>query len=396
MTFKKSYVPGILGSVLTLTVIMAAPVKAETKEETILNKTDWSTMAAANVEGYVNIRSEANADSEIVGVLMPGYAVTVTEKGDEWSKISSNGVEGYIKNEYLVFGEEAKAHYRNMCGITGVVQADSLRVREAASTDSAQVGTLTQNGEVSVFGEEADWYQIQYSGSSAYVHGDYVTLSEELKGAVSMEEYQASQACAASSAAAASTAGSASVISADSNDVAMLAALIECEAGGESYTGMVAVGAVVVNRVNSGSFPNSVSGVIYQGGQYKNSHDEGSDKILMNYIAPQIALFYVKQKFNLSLSTGLGYQLYKDKSLVYDKPRNVSMNKLAYNLSAGGEYLFSQHIGISAKVNWIVTSSDSYSVKYHGQKWQVESPELNGGGGCFSQLSLLFGMNFHF
>ena len=49
MTFKKSYVPGILGSVLTLTVIMAAPVKAETKEETILNKTDWSTMAAANV-----------------------------------------------------------------------------------------------------------------------------------------------------------------------------------------------------------------------------------------------------------------------------------------------------------------------------------------------------------
>lgn len=256
MTFKKSYVPGILGSVLTLTVIMAAPVKAETKEETILNKTDWSTMAAANVEGYANIRSEANADSEIVGVLMPGYAVTVTEKGDEWSKISSNGVEGYIKNEYLVFGEEAKAHYRNMCGIIGVVQADSLRVREAASTDSAQVGTLTQNGEVSVFGEEADWYQIQYSGSSAYVHGDYVTLSEELKGAVSMEEYQASQACAASSAAAASTAGSASVISADSNDVAMLAALIECEAGGESYTGMVAVGAVVVNRVNSGSFPN--------------------------------------------------------------------------------------------------------------------------------------------
>ncbi|RHS46724.1 cell wall hydrolase [Blautia sp. AM47-4] len=199
---------------------------------------------------------------------MPGYAVTVTEKGDEWSKISSNGVEGYIKNEYLVFGEEAKAHYRNMCGITGVVQADSLRVREAASTDSAQVGTLTQNGEVSIFGEEADWYQIQYSGSSAYVHGDYVTLSEELKGAVSMEEYQASQACAASSAAAASTAGSASVISADSNDVAMLAALIECEAGGESYTGMVAVGAVVVNRVNSGSFPNSVSGVIYQGGQF--------------------------------------------------------------------------------------------------------------------------------
>ena len=93
---------------------------------------------------------------------------------------------------------------------------------------------------------------------------------------------------------------------------------------------------------------------------------------------------------------GVGYQHYKDKSFVYGKPRDVSMNKLAYNLSAGGEYRLSPLVGISAKLNWIVTSSESYSVRYHGQKWQVESPELSGGGGCFSQLSLLFGMNLHF
>lgn len=137
-------------------------------------------------------------------------------------------------------------------------------------------------------------------------------------------------------------------------------------------------------------------GLIYQGSRYKNTHEGGSDKILMHYVAPQIALFMVKQKYNLSLSTGLGYQHYKDKSFVYGNPRDVSMNKLAYNLSAGGEYLFSRHVGVSAKLNWIVTSSESYSVRYHGQKWQVESPELSEGGGCFSQLSLLVGMNFHF
>ena len=137
-------------------------------------------------------------------------------------------------------------------------------------------------------------------------------------------------------------------------------------------------------------------GLIYQGGRYKNTHDESSDKILMHYFAPQFALFMVKPKYNLSLSTGVGYQHYKDKSFVYGKPRNVSMNKLAYNLSAGGEYRLSTLVGISAKLNWIVTSSESYSVRYHGQKWQVESPELSGGGGCFSQLSLLFGMNLHF
>ena len=56
-------------------------------------------------------------------------------------------------------------------------------------------------------------------------------------------------------------------------------------------------------------------GLIYQGGRYKNTHDESSDKILMHYFAPQLALFMVKQKYNLSLSTGVGYQHYKIKVL---------------------------------------------------------------------------------
>ncbi len=49
-----------------------------------------------------------------------------------------------------------------------------------------------------------------------------------------------------------------------SSDVYLLAKLIHAEARGESYTGQVAVGAVVLNRVKSSSFPNSISGVIYQ------------------------------------------------------------------------------------------------------------------------------------
>ena len=49
---------------------------------------------------------------------------------------------------------------------------------------------------------------------------------------------------------------------------AMLAAIVECEAGGESYEGQLAVASVVVNRVKSSSFPNTISGVIYQGGQF--------------------------------------------------------------------------------------------------------------------------------
>ena len=54
----------------------------------------------------------------------------------------------------------------------------------------------------------------------------------------------------------------------NSSNVNLLARLIYGEARGEPYTGQVAVGAVVMNRVRSSSFPNSISGVIYQSGAF--------------------------------------------------------------------------------------------------------------------------------
>lgn len=62
-----------------------------------------------------------------------------------------------------------------------------------------------------------------------------------------------------------STAASASIISADHR---LLSKLVYAEARGESYKGQVAVAAVVLNRVSSASFPNTISGVIYQSGAF--------------------------------------------------------------------------------------------------------------------------------
>ncbi len=53
-----------------------------------------------------------------------------------------------------------------------------------------------------------------------------------------------------------------------SGDVALLARLISAEARGEPYSGQVAVGAVVLNRMKHPSFPNTMSGVIYQPGAF--------------------------------------------------------------------------------------------------------------------------------
>ena len=56
-------------------------------------------------------------------------------------------------------------------------------------------------------------------------------------------------------------------------DEALLARLISAEARGEPYSGQVAVGAVVLNRVDHPSFPNSISGVIYQSGAFSCLYD---------------------------------------------------------------------------------------------------------------------------
>jgi len=61
---------------------------------------------------------------------------------------------------------------------------------------------------------------------------------------------------------------SASVSTGYASDVELLARLIHGEARGEPYVGMVAVGAVVMNRVRSSHFPNTIAGVIYQSGAF--------------------------------------------------------------------------------------------------------------------------------
>ena len=63
-------------------------------------------------------------------------------------------------------------------------------------------------------------------------------------------------------------AASAGVSSSHASDVELLARIIHGEARGEPYVGMVAVGAVVLNRVRSSRFPNTIAGVIYQAGAF--------------------------------------------------------------------------------------------------------------------------------
>lgn len=66
---------------------------------------------------------------------------------------------------------------------------------------------------------------------------------------------------------------------ADSDTIVLLAAILECEAG-VSYEGMIAVGTVIMNRVGSARFPNTIEGVIYQSGQFSPVRSGKLDEVL--------------------------------------------------------------------------------------------------------------------
>lgn len=254
---------GILGSVLVVSAGAGTLVYAEdtTTEITndnstasVLEAADWENRAAADVKTYANVRVEASEKADKAGVLPKGAAADVIEQQGEWTKVESGEVEGYVKTELLAFADEAKNLYEGTYGNQGVVTASSLRIRNTPSLDGKQIGSKIKGSTVKILGQEGEWYQIDNGDNSpAYMNAEYIKIEEAT--AISVEEYQAQQAASGS-------------VAAGSGELDLLAAIIECEAGGESHTGKVAVGAVIMNRVRSGQFPNSITDVVYQSGQF--------------------------------------------------------------------------------------------------------------------------------
>lgn len=238
-----------------------ADKKAEEKKE----KSEWDDKVMADVEESVNIRAEANEEAEIVGKFYKGAEANILEKGDEWTKISSGSVtEGYIKNEFLAFGEEAEALAEQDGQLIATVNTDALRIRSEAS-EEGKVLDLAENGEqLTAVNQNGDWVEIEYtSDSNAFVASEFVSVDYVLGKAITIEEEKAIQEEKKRKEAEARMAEIAA-----SEDAALLAAVVRMEAGGESYEGKLAVASVVVNRVKSGRYPNSVSGVVYQSGQF--------------------------------------------------------------------------------------------------------------------------------
>ena len=235
-------------------------------------ETQWANKLMPNVDQFLNVRASADNNSAIVGKLYKGDSADVVEKSDTWTHIKSGDVDGYVMNQYCVFGTDAYNYAKQTCETDAKANTGGLRLRTQPSDDASIVDLIAQ-GQVMTVSKDATpvngWITVTYDNQQAYVSSQYVSVNIAVgKGITTAEEQAQQDAEQADKAQKAAKAVQKSAVAASTDDVSMLAAVIQLEAGGEPYEGKVAVGSVVMNRVRSGRYAGSISGVIYQNGQF--------------------------------------------------------------------------------------------------------------------------------
>lgn len=234
-------------------------------EEAARKKSD---LVMADVKLALNVRSEATEESDKVGLLYKDCGGRILERKDGWTKLQSGDLVGWANDEYLLFDEEAKELAGEVGNMIVTIETETLRVRQAPSTDSEILGLLSQDDELDVIEViNNEWIGVSFEKDIAYVSAEYVNMDFHIDEGETMEVIKQREEEAAEAKRKAVADANQAII-ADGNDLRLLAALIQCEAGAETYEGKLAVGAVVMNRVWSGAYPNTISGVIYASGQF--------------------------------------------------------------------------------------------------------------------------------
>lgn len=177
--------------------IKQEPANDRSEEEE--NETEYTNFAIADVDNYVNVRTEPSTEGDIIGKMYDGSVaeiLTVVEGEDgDWFQITSGNAEGYIKSEYFIYGEDAASVMDEYVSIYAEVLADRLNVRAGQSIDEKRIGYIDKGEKVKVTENCGEWIRVQYTEQKeGYVSAEYVMLLEEYKYAKTLEEEQAEKA----------------------------------------------------------------------------------------------------------------------------------------------------------------------------------------------------------
>ena len=240
-------------------------------------------LVMADVNKVLNVREAPGEESEKVGYLYADCGGTILEQKDGWTKISSGELEGWASDEYLLFGEDADKLAEDVGTTIARTTTGALRIRKEPSLEAGVYDLFEEGSEYEVVDADQlafsdgielsdDWIAVDYEGVTGFVSAEYVETEFVVASGETLEQVKEREEAEAAAALAAQREAQKKEIervkAMQTNELTLLAALIQCEAGNQPYEGQVAVGAVVMNRVRSSAYPNTVKDVIFAPGQF--------------------------------------------------------------------------------------------------------------------------------
>ena len=137
----------------------------------------YQNLGLVQVSGYLNIRETPSLDGKIIGKLSGDAGCEILETDGEWSHITSGGVDGYINNQYLLTGDEAKSKAKELVKLRAIVTTDNLNIRKEPALDPNNViGQALLNERYVVLGQQDGWIQIE----EGYISADYAEVKYAL------------------------------------------------------------------------------------------------------------------------------------------------------------------------------------------------------------------------
>jgi len=115
----------------------------------------------------LNIRSEANTNSEVLGQVTEGQSVAIHWAVPGWAWVTANGVTGYISADYISEGGSGTAVVN--------ISSGSLNLRASASTDSEVLTSIPNGQSLTVSELKSGWAKVTYNGKTGYVSSEYLS-----------------------------------------------------------------------------------------------------------------------------------------------------------------------------------------------------------------------------
>lgn len=167
-----------------------ATASGQTTDDTICG---YTNLGIANVESSLNVREAADETSELVGKMQSDAGCEILEQDGDWYKIQSGKVTGYVKGEFLITGDDAKAKAAEVMTTVATVKTQTLNVRAEMSTDCTILALMPEGEELEVLEDDGDWVKVDLDGDEGYVSKEYVDLSTQLPKAQTMTELKYGQ-----------------------------------------------------------------------------------------------------------------------------------------------------------------------------------------------------------